>query len=256
MSLPIPSRLLATALAAASASALIASASAGTAPPPQPTPAPNPPSISYDYLEAGYTHLWLDDTPLNLFDNHDGYHLGLNKSLSPNFFLLADFSQVFASESADLHAFGQNVSVSGDLNSLSAVLGLGFHTPVARNIDWVLQTGATYSRIELDLEGRNHRYSWSLDEAATIDGFGIQAATGFRFALANWIELDLFYQYAWSDAEAEVLGNNFASSDADVHSGKAALIFRNLAVANLDLVLSGLLAENGQNLLVGLRYNF
>ena len=253
MSLPSKPTLQALLLSLAA----VGTAAAGTTPAPQPAPTPPAPTLSYDYLEAGYSHLWLDDTPLNLFDNHDGYHLGLNKSITPNLFVLADFTQVFSSESRSLNAFGETFDASGDLNSLDAVLGLGFHTPVTSSVDWVLQLGATYAHLDLDVSARDHRgHSWSIDEAATIDGFGIQAATGFRFALANWIELDLFYQYAWSDAEAEVLDNNFASSDADVHSGKAALIFRNLAVANLDLVLSGLLAENGQNLLVGLRYNF
>lgn len=252
MSLPIQPILLASLLS-------LASASAGTTPPPPPAPEPPSPTLSYDYLEAGYSHMWLDDTPLNLFDNHDGYHLGLNKSLAPNFFVLADFTQVFSSESRSLSAFGETFDANGDLNSLNAVLGLGFHTPVAHSVDWVLQLGATYSRTDLDIGGSDHRghgHSWHIDQAATIDGFGLQAATGFRIALAPWLELDLFYQYAWTDAEAEVLGATFSSTDADLHAGKAALVFRNLGVPNLDLILSGLVAENVQTLNAGLRYNF
>jgi hypothetical protein len=91
-------------------------------PQPQVSPAPLLSSISYDYEEASYSHAWLNDTPLDLFDQQDGYAIGLNKSIGQNMFLFAGFNQYFASESGRINAFGYDVDASGDMNTLGAAL--------------------------------------------------------------------------------------------------------------------------------------
>jgi len=225
-------------------------------PQPQVSPAPSLSSISYDYVEASYSHAWLNDTPLDLFDQQDGYAIGLNKSIGQNMFLLAGFNQYFASESGRINAFGYDVDASGDMNTLGAALGLGFHLPVTKNIDWVIQAGGTYSRLEVDAEASVYGNQFELDEAILADGFGVQASTGFRIACTSWLELELFYQYGWSNVDLQILGEDVGSADADVHAGKAAIIFRNVGVQNLDLVLSGFVAESVRSANAGLRFNF
>ena len=219
-------------------------------------PAPLLSSISYDYVEASYSHAWLDDTPFDLFEDQDGYAIGLNKSIGQNVFLFADFSQWFASESGEVNAFGFDVDASGDTNTLEAVLGLGFHVPVTGSIDWVIQAGGTYSRLEVDAEVSFGGNRFEFDEAINGDGFGVQASTGFRIACTSWLELNLFYQYGWSEIDFEILGEDVGSEDAHVHAGKAAIIFRNVGVRNLDLVFSGIVAESAQTANAGLRFNF
>jgi hypothetical protein len=225
-------------------------------PQPQVSPAPLPSSISYDYVEASYSHAWLDDTPFDLFNQQDGYAIGLNKSIGQGMFLFASFDQYFASESGQINAFGFDVDASGDTNTLGAVLGLGFHVPVTKNIDWVIQAGGTYSRLEVDVEGSINGNRFEVDDVLSGDGFGVQASTGFRIACTSWLELNLFYQYGWNEMDVEILGEDVGSADSDVHAGKAAIIFRNVGVQSLDLVLSGLVAESFRSANAGLRFNF
>lgn len=239
-------------------SALLASATvanAGSPPPPAMPPVAAPSSISYDFIEAGYVHSW-NDLPYDVFDEGDGYQIGLNKSLTDSLYLFAGFGQIFSDDSTSIDTFLGDIELEGDLDTLGAQLGLGFHLPLTSTIDWVIEAGGTYARTELDVTARLGGTTVEIDDAAEADGFGFTARTGFRIALTNWLELDLFYRYLWADIDGEVGGFDFDIGSNEGHVGEANLIFRNLGASNLDLVLGYSYAEEAQAASAGIRYNF
>jgi hypothetical protein len=116
-----------TLLALTAVSVLASQAAAGTtgkqpvATAPAPAPACN--TISYDFIEAG----WSRDLS---GDGADGFGAAINKSLTDNLFGYADF----------------NHFSSPDENYIGA--GVGYHLPVTSCIDWVVKGGVLYSDLE------------------------------------------------------------------------------------------------------------
>ena len=207
-------------------------------------------AFSYDYAQASYVQGWLDDDLLGsgLFQNSSGYAVDLSKSVGTSFFVYGGIGQSFSNDSADIYG----TDVEGDLDTMSVELGVGFHFPITNRIDWVIKGAGTWNRAEMDLSADGYDF----DDIGSVDGFGAQVATGFRIALTSSIELGLFYQYNYMDAEFEVDGQDYATSDADVSTGYADLVFRNIGVENLDLVLSSSFGESAVTAGAGIRYNY
>lgn len=221
-----------------------------------PMVADEPSAISYDYIEAGYVHGWLD-MPFDLFEDHDGYRIALSKSLNQSVYLFAGFDQVFSDDTGSVHTDLGRIKLDGDLDSLGAQAGVGFHLPVTNRIDWVIEAGGTYGRTELDLTARLHSHNYHSDEAVKVDGFGVTGLTGFRLSLTSWLELDVFYKYVWSDLDADIVDVNVDHiGGQDGHMGMAKLIFRDIASSNFDFVLGGTAAQDAQSVSASVRYNF
>jgi hypothetical protein len=91
----------------------------------QPTPAAPPPplcnTISYDFVQAQYHHLFSEDYP------SDGFGIATSKSLTDNLFGFANYNQYF--DGTEL---------------LSIDAGLGYHVPVTQCIDFVVKAASVY----------------------------------------------------------------------------------------------------------------
>ena len=132
-------------------------------PPPPPAPACG---ISYDYIDAGWNHIFPDEG-----GDADGYFVGLNKTIHGNLFGFAGGGQTF----------------SGDFDSLDAAAGVGYHVPLFRCFDWVTKVGCLYQN------------------ADGYSDWGYTAGTGFRISVTSWLELDTFYHFSnvYADLEEE-----------------------------------------------------
>jgi hypothetical protein len=203
----------------------------GKAPVMPPPTAPAPSSISYDYFEAGWVHTF-DAASLIVINpftgsvasdtaDADGYNLGLSATLAGNLYGFASFGQSFADVSAG--------GISIDIEGLGLAFGLGYHIPLTSTVDFVAQVGAAYSDVD---------YGFT-----SIDQWGAVGAVGFRAAVTNWLELNLFYTPSY-----------FEDSDYQ-NAGTANIIFRNV-ISNVDIVLSGSINEDTESVGAGLRYNF
>ncbi len=216
-----------TILLALVATALPVFAGSGKAPAPvAPAPAPEASTISYDFIGAGWTREF--DGPIG--EDVDGYNINLSKTISGGLYGFATFGQGWSDIS------GSGVTI--DLETLSAAVGVGYHVAIASNVDFVVQVGGAYE--EGDITGSGFGVTIPL---AAREEFGAVAAVGFRAALTNWLELNLFYTPSY-----------FEDSDF-ANAGTANIIFRNI-VSTVDLVLSGSINEETETIGAGLRYNF
>lgn len=169
---------------------VVSNANAGTsaknpvAAPPPPAPACN--SISYDFVEGGYGHIFNDDGA-----DADGAYLTLSSTIAGNLFGFAEVNQYFSDD--------------GDLFSADA--GLGYHVALTSCIDWVIKAAIVYDDPE------NGSEVWS----------GI-AATGFRVGLAKWLELDAFYHVFWEDFDRDVHGGSVALIFREIIAPKIDLV--------------------------------
>ncbi|MBL9114637.1 MAG: hypothetical protein JNJ83_06480 [Verrucomicrobiaceae bacterium] len=204
----------------------------GKAPVTPPPPAPAASSISFDYVEAAWVHGFdaASLTVINGFNGQvigsdvqdtDGYTVGVSATLAGNLFGFANFGQTFAS----LSAAGINV----DADALGVAFGLGYHVPLWSGAEFVIQAGAAYREVDFGF--------------ASNDEWGVAGAAGIRWALTNWLELNLFYTPSYFD-----------ETDYQ-NAGSANLIFRNV-ISNVDLVLSGSINDEFETIGAGLRYNF
>ena len=219
-----------TILLALVATALPALAGSGKAPAQVAPPAPEASTISYDFIGAGWNRT-LDGLSVDGLGTTDidGYDINLSKTITGGLFGFANFGQGFADIS------GQGVTV--DLETLAAAVGVGYHVGVASNVDFVVQAGAAYT--EFDASASGFGVTVPLGSG---DEWGAVGAAGFRIALTNWLELNLFYNAGYFDSEYS-------------NAGSANLIFRNI-VSTVDLVLSGSINEDVESIGAGLRYNF
>ena len=226
-----------TILLALVATALPALAGSGKAPAPVAPPAPEASSISYDFIGAGWTReldgFNLSEVGLGSSDV-DGYNINLSKTIAGGLFGFASFGQGFGDTSVSV--FGNDLTV--DLETLSAAVGVGYHVGVASNVDFVVQVGGAYA--DADVSASVGGFTASV---RAREEFGAIAAVGFRAALTNWLELNLFYTPSY-----------FEDSDF-ANAGTANIIFRNI-VSTVDLVLSGSINEETESFGAGLRYNF
>ena len=201
-----------------------------------PPAAPAPASISYDFVQAGWVH-GFDDT---FVGDSDGYAIGLSKTLVGNLYGFASFGQSFAEDNVTV----SGIDITGESESLSVAFGVGYHVPVASTVDWVIELGAAYGEVDNTITASLGSLSASI--SADGDAWGAVGSTGFRIALAKWLELDLFYTALYSDDTEEDL----------THAGSASLIFRELLAPKLDIVVSGGITEEAEAISAGLRYNF
>lgn len=161
-----------TTLLTAAFSVLALAANAGTPSAKAPAaPAPVAEAFSYDFVEAGWVHVFPDQ-----IDDLDGYYAHLSYSPVNNVFLFAEWGQAFGSE------FGADFDVS------SLELGAGVYVPVCSTVDFVV-TGAAL-RSEVDVDGFGNADEWGFD-----------ASAGFRIRLASKLELGLFYGFTHLDDE-------------------------------------------------------
>ncbi len=115
--------------------------------------------LSYNYLEAGYQRIELDDS---IFDvDGDGFGIGGSFDLGNDFFVFASYG------TADFD-FGV------DLDELTA--GAGYHAPVGTNTDFV--ASIAYVRAEADASGFE-----------SIDDNGIGASIGLRSMVTDTVEV-------------------------------------------------------------------
>lgn len=156
--------------AAFSLLALAANAGAPSAKVPA-APAPAPEAFSYNFVEAGWVHVFPDQ-----LDDLDGYYAHLSYSPVNNVFLFAEWGQAFGSE------FGADFDVS------SLELGAGVYVPVCSTVDFVVTAAALRSEVDVDGFG-------------SADEWGFDASAGFRIRLASKLELGLFYGFTSLDDE-------------------------------------------------------
>jgi hypothetical protein len=211
-------------------------------------------SISYDFFEAGYIHTFSDNTPFDIMEGMDGYGINLAASLGDIVTFSAGVSQVFSSDSVDLPALGLSGTV--DSNALGLSAGVGFHLPINNRIDWVFGVAGTYARLNSDGSGTIDGVYGETDGALLTDGFGVTGTTGLRMSLASFLELNVFYNHAWSHQQTELFGFDLGSDDVNANFASVSLVFKNIAVEKLDFVVGGLYSEDAQSLSASVRYNF
>ncbi len=213
------------------------------------------PLISYDFAQAVYAHGWLEDGVLGsgAFEDQDGYAFSMQKSFSEHLYGFGSFGQMFAAEEV---ALGSMV-LDGEMRSKNMVLGVGGHWAVRPGIDWILQVGATYNHSRVDLEGTTPLgRPYAYGDAFRSEGFGVQAATGLRIAVTDWLEWSLLYPLARTNLDAEIMGMPQEREARAEHSFFTSLIFRKLGGGPVDVVVTGLVSENAQRISAGLRLNF
>lgn len=120
--------------------------------------------LSYNYLEAGFAQIDLDDDIVDV--DGDGFEIGGSFEVGDQLFVFADYG------SADFD-FGV------DLDQLS--VGLGFHTPLSNNADFVAKIAYVSAEVSA--------FGFSADE----DGFG--ASIGLRGKPSERVELEGFIDY-------------------------------------------------------------
>ena len=118
--------------------------------------------ISYNYIEAGYQEIDIDDDLLGGFDvDGDGYGIGGSFELNENWFIGASYSK------ADFD-FGV------DLTQLS--LGAGYHVPLTDNTDFY--GTLAFVRAEVSTSGFG-----SVDDDGYAATIGVRGMIGDRFEL-------------------------------------------------------------------------
>jgi hypothetical protein len=132
-------------------------------------------SLSYDYVEANLGTGDVFDEDFSFFG------VGGSYSINENLFLTGSYSDGSTDDYIDFGFGASKVELSG------YNIGLGFHTPVNQQIDFV--AGISYLSSELEIFG--------LSEDG--DGYGIDA--GFRFKPTDRVELNIFANYV--DVESE-----------------------------------------------------
>ena len=117
--------------------------------------------FDYNYLTLGYQRVTLDDGSFDV----DGDGIGLNGSLelNENFTIFAGYGMAEFEE--------QGIEVDADTLSI----GIGWHTPLADNVDLV--TGLSYEYIDISALGFG------------VDDNGIGLGVGLRFAASDRMEV-------------------------------------------------------------------
>ena len=144
-----------TALLLAALPAFAGTAPSGKAPCCQ--PAPEEPTFSYNFVEAGWTHLNFDD-----FGNTDGYYLHASYSPINSVFVFGEWGQDFGNPDRDL-----------------IDMGVGVYIPLVKRVHWVTTAGAGY--VNTDGNGGSDE-SWAFN-----------ASTGLRIRMCPKSELELAY---------------------------------------------------------------
>ncbi len=142
----------------------------------------------------------------------------------------ADGYYLYGNKSINDHLYGflSGGETFPGVDQYDVAAGLGFHTPVFRCFDWVTKVGCLYESYD------------------GFSDFGYTVGTGFRISLTRWLEVDTFYHFS----------QVFDGDDELNHSGTASLVFKELVIPKLDTVVSGVYADDGTSVSVGLRYNF
>ena len=120
-------------------------------------PAPEEPTFSYNYVEAGWTHLDFDN-----FGTTDGYYLHASFSPINSVFLFGEWGQDFGNPDRDL-----------------LDLGVGVYIPLVKRVHWVTTASAGY--VNTDGNGDSDE-SWAFN-----------ASTGLRIRLCPKSEFQVSY---------------------------------------------------------------
>lgn len=142
-------------------------ASSGKAPAAPPPPPPADTTFSYNFIEAGWSHLDFD-----AFDDTDGYYVHAQYSPINSVFVFGRWGQDFGSVDRDL-----------------IDLGIGVYVPVVSRVHWVTTAGAGY--VQADAGGFD-------DEA-----WSFKASTGLRIRMCPKSELELAYNFATDDIDEQ-----------------------------------------------------
>lgn len=205
--------------AAFSVLALAANAGAPSAAKVPAAPAPAPEAFSYNFIEAGWTHVFPDQ-----LDDLDGYYGHISYSPVSNVFLFAEWNQSFGSES--INVWGDHYSVDYDYSTLD--LGAGVYLPLCSSVDFVVTAAALRAEIDTDFGGE--------------DEWGFDASVGFRVRVLSNLELGAFYGLTLLD-------------DADIHSASVGAVYS--LTESVDLTVRASFSDDeDQELGVGIRYNF
>lgn len=131
------------------------------------SPVVEEPAFSYNYLEAGWTHLNFDD-----FGNTDGYYVHASYSPVSNLFLFGEWGQDFGNPDRDL-----------------VDLGVGVYIPLVKRVHWVTTVGAGW--VDTRAEGTDE------------DGWAFNASTGLRIRTCPKSEIELMYDFSAGDGDTD-----------------------------------------------------
>ncbi len=125
-------------------------------------PMADEPTFSYNYLEAGWTHLDFDG-----LGDTDGYYVHASFSPVEPIFVFAEWGQDFG----------------GRLDRDLIDFGVGVYIPLVPRIHWVTTLGAGY--VQTDIGGAGDDDSWAFN-----------GSTGLRIRLCPRSELEVAYNYS------------------------------------------------------------
>lgn len=130
------------------------------------TPAPEQPDFSYNFVEAGWTHLNFDD-----FGKTDGYYAHVSFSPVQSLFVFGEWGQDFGNP---------------DRNLLD--LGVGVYVPLVKRVHWVTQVGAGW----VDTRAGD----------ASDSSWAFNASTGLRIRVCSYAELQVAYDLSVDSDDA------------------------------------------------------
>lgn len=178
--------------------------------------------LSYSYLEATYhesdVDIYEDDDVIGDFieDNLEGSGYGLQLSMETGeyFFIFGGYSET-EMDSGFVNDVEEILELDTDLKTLN--LGLGFHAPLASNLDFVGR--ASYIDVDIgefslgaedqDVVGGDDSVEDAIDDLNedSSDGYALDA--GLRAQTLAWLELGAGLRYVELDAgeDTQVYGN-------------------------------------------------
>ena len=148
---------------------------AGTEPsakaPKNPMPVAEEPTFSYNYFEAGWTHLSFDG-----LGDTDGYYTHISFSPVESVFLFAEWGQDFGGQ------------VDRDLIDV----GVGVYIPLVSRVHWVTTAGAGWVDTDIDRRRGEDDESWAFN-----------ASTGLRIRMCPKSELELSYDFSTEGGDSD-----------------------------------------------------
>ncbi|MFD0739570.1 outer membrane beta-barrel protein [Lysobacter koreensis] len=102
--------------------------------------------LSYTYVEGGYAKTHINDDDFNNPEGDGGFVRG-SGAISPSFNVFGGVSRV--TEEVDASVFGTPV----DVEITQSELGLGYHTAMAENVDFLAELAWLRQDVDVDVRG-------------------------------------------------------------------------------------------------------
>lgn len=168
-------------------------------------------NINFDYVEAGYAKLTLDDSEIS----PKGLGLKFSKSVTDNFALKASYIRTSDEESDSYTEYDENtpvkVTVTGDVAISQLYAGFGYLWRLDENK--VVEIAPYFGKIKVDIDvnarasanymGNSINLSHSESESEDVTLYGLEANYHFAFNDALNMVLGLGYERADYDYEPE-----------------------------------------------------